>query len=343
MKAKIILLFLIIIISVSCRDGEVKTNPEPATKVAVSSVTRRAISIPVHTSGLLVSSEEFKLSFKTGGIVAGIFAEEGQHVKKGDLLASLNLSEINANAEQAENGYDKALRDFRRAENLYSDSVVTLEQKQNAGTALKIAKSLLDIARFNLAHSQINAPDNGLILKQFVKANELVSSGYPVFLFGTSGKYWKVRAALADRDIIRINRGDSANVTFDAYPGELFTAVVDQVGEMSDPYTGTYEIELLLNKSSHRLASGFVAGVDLFPAAKKKFSMIPVGSIVEADGEQGYIYILTPGMTVRKVKIEIETFIGDMAAVNGIPDDTDEIVSEGAAYLRDGVSVELVK
>ena len=343
MKIRNISIILIILLSAACKNRQVQTSSTEVVRVRVSAVTDRAISIPVHTNGVLVSSEELKLSFKTGGIVAKILADEGDRVKKGDLLASLNLSEISAQADQAKNGYDKALRDYMRAENLYKDSVATLEQKQNASTAMNVAKSSLDIAQFNLSHSRILAPGNGLILRQFVKANELVSSGYPVFLFGSSGKYWKVKAGLSDKDIIKINPGDSATVSFDAYPGLKFSANVDQVGEISNPYTGTYEIELLLNESVHRLASGFVAGVDLFPSTRKTFSMIPVESIVEANGHQGYIYFVSGTMTVQKINIDIETIIGSMAAVRGIPDGITEVVSEGAAYLKDGEKVEVIK
>ena len=106
-------------------------------------------------------------------------------------------------------------------------------------------------------------------MKQFVKENELVSSGYPVFLFGTSGKYWKVEAGLSDRDIIKINPGDSAEVVFDAYPGVKFSAMVDQVGEMSNPYTGTYETELNLKDAGYRLVSGFVASARYIPVGEK--------------------------------------------------------------------------
>jgi multidrug efflux system membrane fusion protein len=343
MKTRNILIILIVLLSYGCKNREVNPTSPEVTRVKVAEVSEEAISIPVHSTGTLVSSEEMKLSFKTGGIVEKIYVNEGSRIDKGDLLASLNLSEINASAAQAKSGYEKALRDFKRAENLFTDSVATLEQKENAATALNLAKSTLDIVQFNLNHSRIVAPDNGIILKQFVKENELVSSGYPVFLFGSFGKCWKVKTGLSDKDIVKINQGDSAAVFFDAYPGVEFTAVVDQVGEMSNPFTGTYEIELLLSKSVHRLASGFVAGVDLFPSERKSYTMIPIGSIVEADGQEGYIYLVTPAMTVRKMKIEIETIIGSMAAVRGIPEAYTEVVSDGAAYLKDGMKVEVIK
>jgi RND family efflux transporter MFP subunit len=343
MKTRNITIILIILLSATCRNREVKTSSAEAIHVRVTGVTATAISIPVHTSGTLVSSEELKLSFKTGGIVAKIYVREGDRIKKGELLASLNLSEITAQVDQAKNGYDKTERDYKRVENLFRDSVATLEQKQNASTALNLAKSTLEIAQFNLAHSRIKAPDDGLILKQFVKENELVSSGYPIFLFGSSGKYWKVKAGLPDKDIVKMNPGDSASISIDAYPEVKFSATVDQVGEMSNPYTGTYEIELLLQATDYRLASGFIAGVNVFPSTRKSFSMIPVESIVEADGHQGYIYIITKSMTVQKVKIDIETLIGSKAAVSGIPEGTSEVVSEGVAYLKNGMKVEVIK
>jgi multidrug efflux system membrane fusion protein len=343
MKATGISILLIILLSVACKNKEVKTASSAVVRVRVTTVTTGIISIPVYTNGILLSGEELKLSFKTGGIVSRIYVKQGDRVKKGALLASLNLAEISANVEQAKNGYDKALRDFNRAVNLFRDSVVTLEQKQNAATALNVAKSTLDIAQFNLYHSRITAPDIGLILKQFVKENELISPGYPVFLFGSSGKFWKVKASLSDKDIIKINPGDSAGLSFDAYPGEKFSAIVDQVGEISNPYTGTYELELLFNAAGHRMASGFVTNVNLFPSARMSFSMIPVESIVEADGLQGFIYVVTGEKMAQKIKIDIETLVGSMAAVKGIPEGITEVVSEGAAYLKNGMKVEIIR
>jgi multidrug efflux system membrane fusion protein len=337
----IVLVFIILM--TACRHTEIKSGSADRVRVRVTGLIAESVSIPVHTTGTLVASEELKLSFKTGGIVGKIFVREGDRVRKGDILASLDLLEINANAEQAKIVYDKAVRDFMRAENLLKEGATTLEKKQNAETAMNMAKNSLEIARFNLQHSKIEAPDNGIVMKQFVKKNELVSSGYPVFLFGTSGKYWKVKAGLSDRDMIKINQGDSAVVGFDAWPGVKFSAMVDQVGEMSNPYTGTYEAELIVTDAGYRLASGFVASADIYPSVKKSFTMVPVGSIIEADGLRGYVYIVNSEMKARKILVEITVISGNRAAVTGIPEEVTEVVSEGAAYLRDGAEVEIIR
>jgi len=343
MKPKIILFVLLTVLSHACGNRDVKVISDDVVRVKIAGITTRNISIPVHSTGSLVSSDEIKLSFKTGGIIAGIYVKEGDRVKKGTRLASLNLSEVRANAEQAKNSYEKALRDFRRAENLYRDNVGTLEQKQNAATALSVAKSTLDIVQFNLAHSEINAPGDGIILRRFARQNELVAPGYPVILFGSSGKQWKIKTGLSDKDIVKVYQGDSASIFFDAWPEVKFTAVVDQLGEISNPYTGTFETELLLKSTDFRLASGFIARIDIYPSPGKSCTLIPVGSLVEADGRYGFIYHVTDSMSVKKVKVEIEAIIGALAAVKGIPEGVTDVVSEGAAYLKDGLKVMVVK
>jgi RND family efflux transporter MFP subunit len=343
MKPGYIFLLLVFLPVVSCRNESPVKSSGTITPVRVAEASAETVSIPVHSSGILMSEEEMKLSFKTGGIVLKINADEGKKVKKGDILATLNLSEINAQVSQARSGYDKAIRDYSRTKNLYSDSVATLEQLQNASTALSVARSNLDIALFNLSHSKIVAPDNGIILKQFVKPNELVAPGYPVFLFGTSGKAWKVRTGLSDRDIVKVNNGDSAVVKMDAWPGVEFPASVEQVGEMANPVTGTYDAELILEDRGYRLATGFVVSADIFPSGKESFLLVPLGSIVESDGQSGYVFTVDDSSKVSKIRVEIITVIGTNAAISNSSGQIIRVVSEGAAYLRDGEKVKVVK
>jgi len=335
-------LFFLLLLG-SCRNETIKTVKDEATRVRVVKITPEDVSISIHSSGILASQEEIKLSFKTGGIVAAIEVKEGDNLKKGEVMAALNLSEINANVNLAQNGYEKAFRDWTRAESLYSDTVATLEQFQNATTALNVAKSNLEIAKFNLLHSTIKAPAEGIVLKQLVKENELIGSGYPVFLFGTKGKFWKVKTGLADRDVVRINPGDSAVVVFDAWPGVRFSAVVDLMSEMASPMTGTYETEMSLDGMGYRLASGFVADVDIYPSKRQTLILLPVGAVVEADGQKGFIWSVSDSGSAEKHEIEIVTIKGSEAVVRGIPGGVNEIVSEGAAYLKDGMKVEVVK
>src|SRR4029079_18657756 len=123
------------------------------------------------------------------------------HVAKGQLLATLDLTEINAQVQQANQGVEKVQRDVKRVKNLYNDTVATLEQVQNANTQLKVAEESLRIARFNQQYAQIRATESGIILKKLMNEGELASAGSPVFQFnGTAGNDWVIRFGVSDKD-----------------------------------------------------------------------------------------------------------------------------------------------
>lgn len=328
------LLFLAVSLS-SC----VKTIPESRDeeiRVRVTPIQRERISLPVIAGGLVAPAEEVKLSFKTGGLISEIFVTEGQRVKKGDLLAALDPSEMEAIVNQYRGGYEKSLRDYDRARKLFADSVATLEQLQNAETAFQVAKAALEAASFNLQHTRIVAPENGIILKRLAEENEMIAPGYPVLVIGTSQKGWKIRTGLADKDFVRIGKGDSARVTLDAHPGTSFRAIVSQVSEAANPQTGTYEIELDLQETGQKLAAGFVANLRIFPGKAERYISLPVQSLTGAHGSSGTIFIVNDSMVARRYEVRIFRIYESSVAVFDDPRLEGRVVTEGAAYLSEG-------
>ncbi|MBK8884570.1 MAG: biotin/lipoyl-binding protein [Bacteroidales bacterium] len=108
----------------------------------------------VQSSGQFTTDDETMLSFKTGGIVDRIYVKEGDKIRKGQLLATLDLTEISSQVNQSQIAYEKAARDYNRIENLQKDSVASLEQLQNSKTGLELAKQQLAAAKFNLQYSK---------------------------------------------------------------------------------------------------------------------------------------------------------------------------------------------
>jgi RND family efflux transporter MFP subunit len=327
-----------IIIITGCNGNGVEQPPVEVVPVKTAVVKLEDISIPVHTSGRLYPKAMVKLSFKTGGLIDKIYVDEGDTVKKGQLLASLDLSEINARVNQARNGFLKAERDLKRVENLYKDRAATLEQLQNVKTAFEVAESDLKIAKFNLEHSRIKAPANGKILKRLSEAGEMTGPGSPAFLFGSTADQWVVKAGVSERDIVRIALKDGATVEFDAYPGKQFSAVVTEISESMDPAGGTYEIEMAVNDEGLKLAAGFVAKVRIEPSEKNTYHVIPVDSIVEGEGSEGIVFTVKNNKAV-KLKIMVAHIFPETVAVRSGLENVKVVVTSGAAYLTDGIQV----
>ncbi len=326
----------------SCGNNNRKDVSKEVVSVKTVIAKKKPVSLPVRTSGILASKSEARLSFKTGGVIDKINVEEGERVNEDQLLASLDLSEISAQVEQARSAYEKALRDFERAENLYKDSVATLEQYQNARTALNVAESNLNIAEFNLRHSKIIAPSNGKILKRFAEENEIVGAGMPIFLFGSTEADWVVRAGITDKDIVKIARRDSAKINLDPYPGQSFSAYVSEIGEASDPYTGTYEVELTLDETNKPLVKGFIARVVIYPSDVNSFITIPVEALRGASGFKGTVFVVEDGKPKRK-RVQLGTVIdGEIIVISGIEEGM-TVITDGVNYLDDNTGIEIVK
>ncbi|MGD2295417.1 MAG: efflux RND transporter periplasmic adaptor subunit [Candidatus Aminicenantes bacterium] len=337
----VFLLLIFLIFGMSCRQQEEsEVRKDPRTAVELAPVIHKKMARPVHTYGRLSSQKEVKLSFKIGGIIERIFVDEGQSVKKGQALARLNLSEIESRVKQARSGFEKAERDFERVKNLYEEKAATLEQYQNVQTALEVAKSRLDAAEFNLRFSEIRAPSQGRILKRLMEEDELAGPGIPIFFFASTDLDWIVRVGISDRDLVRIRMNDPAEVVFDAYPGTTFKGRVAEIVEAADPMTGTFEVELTVDIQSYKLASGFVAEVDILPSSKKMYAIIPVDALVEADKNAGYVYTVDhESKTAKRFPVTIGFLFGDQVAVESGLEGIEEVITVGASYLTEGSKV----
>jgi multidrug efflux system membrane fusion protein len=311
---------------IGCRKNKEVPAKSEVVSIEMTPVEHKEMSKPIHTHGRISSKEEVKLSFKIGGIIRNISVDEGQAVKKGQLLARLDLSEIESQVQQARSAFEKAQRDLERAEDLHKEKAVTLEQLQNVKTAFQVAQSQLQAAEFNLRYAEIHAPSEGRILKRLMEENEMVSAGMP------------------DRDLVRLSLSDPAIVRFDAYPGEPFEAHVSEIVESADPMTGTYEVELKVDARDKKLVSGFVAQVDIIPSSVQMYAIIPIEAMVEAEGQEGSVFTVDEAtQKARKIPMTIGFLFDDKVAVASGLEGISQVVTEGAPYLIDGTHVKIVQ
>ena len=350
----------------SCTEGNAQTEPASVnTQKRVSTISAKAGQYQkvVRASGRLGADEDIRLSFKTGGLIDRIFVSEGDRVKRGQQLASLDLEEIQAQVQQADAGLrqaelaksnaeialERAQRDQRNVENLFADSVATLEQKEDVNMALRAAQNQLKtaeqgirfaqdqqrIAQFNLQHSAVYAPSNGLVQLRLANAGELIGPGQPVLLFGTIEQSQAIRVQVTDKDVIFLKNGDPAKVHFDAYPGEIFEGAISEIAGMADPYTGTYEVKIAVNAQGRKLYNGFIGAVEILPSGEKSVVRIPVDALVRAEGQQGLVFIANQHSAKAKT-IQILGIEGDQLLVGEGLSDGDPVIVQGAGYLQDG-------
>lgn len=334
------------VIITSCNgDSQAASTIDDAIAVKLQPVTTTQYAPVLKYSGSMASTAEARLSFKIGGIISRIYVKEGDHIVKGQLLATLDLTEINAQVQQASQGVEKSQRDLNRAKNLYNDTVATLEQLQNAGTQLQVAEEGLRIAHFNQQYAQIRATESGIILKKLMNEGEMAGPGAPVFMFnGTAGNDWVIRFGVSDKDWAVLKKGDKASVEIDAYPTKTFTGIITEIAQGADVASGTYEIEVKVLPGGARFAAGLFSTVRLQPAAAQTVIMVPVEALTEANDKTGYIYTVNAdGKTVTKNKVTIAFLENNKAAIVSGLDSAREVITEGVGYLTDKSTVKVIK
>lgn len=316
-----------------------------AQRVEVKHLQPSKKALPIHTIGTLNSKSRVPLSFKTGGIIKKVSVEEGSEVYKGQSLAKLDLTEINAQLLKAQNAYQKAKRDFQRTQALYTDSAATKEQLQNAETALEIANSDLQIAEFNQEHSVIRAPFAGTVLRQNGEEGQVIASGTPVIILGSkSDEAMVLEASLSDSDVYLIEIGDSCTIHFDALPNKFYLAKVTLIPDAAEATTGAYKIELSIQNVDPQLKNGLIGKANIFPKLENSYYKIPTNALVGM--QQGKAMFFTPQNENMSAKLQsiVPKFLGtDFIAVNSDSLNTPTVIVAGAAYLEDGEPITVSK
>lgn len=306
----------------------------PVKLAPISTVTRAE---PVVASGLVASAQEARLSFKIGGVINQMLVDEGQSVRKGQLLATLDLTEINAQVSQAQLANEKAERDLGRVKSLYADTAATLEQLQNATTGTNVAKQNLTIAQFNQNFAQIRSTVDGTVTRKVANAGEFISSGASVYQISSNRPTdWVVRVGVSDKDWARLRMKNRASITLDAYPGRTFSGTISELAQAADPGNKLYEVEVRINSSGAKLAPGLFAKVTLVPAQSRSYTLVPVEAIVEGNGKDGYVYILANDQKhVQKTPVQIGFLDGGKVLLTNGLSGIKNVVTAGSAFLTE--------
>jgi len=336
------LIYLILTMSILLPNQVSADSVEPVA-VTVAQVKHERRGQPIKNSGRISHKNEMRLSFKTSGLIEQIHTEEGDEVAAGQILATLDLEEINAQQRRAASNYEKAAADLERFSTLYDEALVSLQIKQNAQTAADNAAAELQIANFNKKLSVIRAPAEGRILKRYVESSELIQAGQPVFLLASRKQGSVVRIGLIDQDIVKVGVGDPARISLDAYPGRIFTGAVSEVALSTDSVAGTFEVEILIEDQGFALRSGLIARVEIAPLAGDMHYYIPIESVFRANDGLATIFVFDEtNNAANEVSVEIVEFLQDEVIVRGSLKASDKLIKLGAPYLTDGGAVNVI-
>lgn len=339
---------LVFLFFLACKGGDKREKTilrQEVIPVKVVSLLQSDTDAEIVTSGYFTTNDETLLSFKNGGVVNRIYVKEGDKIAKGQLLASINPTEIGSQVAQVQLSMQKAQRDYERASKLFKDSVATLEQLQNAKTALDVAKQQMQSAKFNEGYTSIRATRNGFVLKKLANDGQIVGPGTPVLqINGANEGNWIVKVGLSDKQWSSLKVGDKASITSEALPDQVLLARVSRKSESIDPQSGTFGVELALtDRNVKGLAAGLFGKARIFPSKKQSSYTIPYDALLDGGENEGYVFVTNDNKTAKKVKVQLGSVQKDKIAITGGLENATSVIVSGSAYLTDGSKIKVMK
>lgn len=313
--------------------------PPPAAveAVAVRSPSGGAV---LTATGPLERRREMTLSFRIGGVITALNVDDGDVVRAGQVLASLDPAGVAAAQTQADVEVERARRDLARDQALFDKGFISVQRLDDRKSALRAAQARAGSAAFDRRWAQLISPAGGVVLQRTAQAGEVVQPGQAVLRIADESSPLTLRAPLADRDVIRVRVGQSASVRIDGLPA-VVPGRVSRVGERAGPQTGAVDVEIEL-LGAHPLRSGQIATADISVGAAPTTPMarVPAEAILEADGQKAFVFVLDKD-TARRRPVSFGGFDGDDALVSGLPPGA-RVITAGAGFIADGEKVQVV-
>jgi len=334
-----------------CAGAEAHAAPQKSdddiVAVRLAPVERGPVAHPVRGTGLLRLKREMDLSFKVGGVVASVLVDDGATVKRGQVLARLDPTEVDAALRRARESSVKAQRDLERTRTLHATGALATVELQNAETGFALAEAVRDAAAFDAQRSTILAPDDGRVDHRLVEAGEVVAPGKPIFHMSGRSKGAVVRMGVSDRDVLRIHEGDPAKVVLDAQRRSILPAHVTQVATVATSGTGTFDVEVKLDPtdvaSLSPSLSGLTAKVEIGLVESNVGATIPIGAAIFGPNGATSVGVVGVEGRVRVVGVDVAFVDGGRVVLTpGQLDGVERVVEDGAGRIKDGATVRVV-
>ncbi len=337
-------MFFLCLFLFSCNQQEPQKKHDVIRPVKIMKVKDTAQILTQGFPGVVRASRRAILSFKVSGPLVELPIEEGQYVRKGDLIAQIDPRDFRIAVKEALARYREAEQQFRRYKELYAKRQVSKADFDRYLAARDVAKARLEDAKNALCDTTLTAPFDGVIAKRYVENFYKVKAKEPIASLQDISKIEIVvnvpeliMAALKD------NSADKVSVSFESIPGKEFPLEIKEYSTEADPATQTYEVVFVMaSPEGASILPGMTATVTAsFRNQKGLEIIVPALAVLDAPGDKPYVWVLDEKAGVVHRRFVSVGSLKDSCCIrvtDGLkPGET--IVIAGVAKLADGMKV----
>lgn len=342
MRAKAVLNFVTggALLLAACADTDAAPKQQAAkpVPVAVATVGDALAGEGPLVSGTVRARQEANLAFVVAGRVTRILVNEGDRVAAGQLLAQLDMVEVNAGVAASRAEQVRTEAELARQRELFAKGWVTKARVEAAEAAASAARSNSASSGFAQRYARITAPSAGVVLARSAEPGQIVAAGTPVLTVSQAGEGLVLRVALTDSQLAALRVGQVATVRVPALGNRPIAARVIELGGRGDERTGTFEAELALPPLAG-LRSGMIGEARL-PATERSGALeIPASAVFQARAGEAFVYAVNASNKAQVRRIVTGRIDNRAVEVLSGLSPGDKVVSKGLSRVRAGVTV----
>ena len=331
--------------------NEASSDAVPVTVGRVQKIQERET---VSVSGTVSTpNSPAQLCFLVSGKVVFVGPREGEYVKKGQVLASIDspdyqlpLAVARAQADQARVGFERAEDEYRRMKMLYDSKSLAPNDFQKYKAAYDSARQQYEqtvasekLTRKHLTDATLYAPTSGYIANRSIEPGDTASPGRPVFEIVQMDPV-EINVGVPETDVHLVKIGQKADITVPALPGKSFQGTVRVINVSADPNTRTYMTRISVANREHELRVGMVAEARIRGDRTVSMAMLPGDTVVRDPQGATQVYVYYPDQKrVYTKRVEIGAAVDkDVEIMSGL-EGHELIVLAGQTKLRNGLTV----
>ncbi len=280
----------------------------------------------ITASGELKANKSVNVSPKRQGILDEIFVEEGDQVKKGDLIAKMDFGDLEFRINEIKANHETQKASYLRRKMLFTEGAISAEEYEEYKNRFLRSEAKFKQIEVEENETNIKAPFKGVITSRYAVPGAFVTPTTSASSSREGGatsssivklsQGLEIVAKVPESDIGRIKTGQGATIRVDAFPDKRFKAIVSKISPsaIKNNNVTSFEVTLLLSNRPEDLRLGMTSDINFETGATEISTLIPTVAIVTEEGKAGVLVVGNNNQPTFK-KVELGTSSGSKTAI----------------------------
>ncbi len=288
-------------------------------------------------SGTVEEESGSAVSFSAAGTIRSLSVAEGQSVKKGQLIGTLDDSSLRSAYEIANATLDQAKDAYKRMKFLHDSNSLPDIKWVEVQSKLSQAENAAKIARIALDDAKLYAPVSGTVSEKMASVGQTVAPGMPVVEI-VDIRSVKVGIAIPENEIASFADGAEATITSKASAGEVYSGKLVEKGVAADPLSRSYTVKYKVDNAGGKLLPGMICDVATATPTSTEGVILPVSAVLLAADNSNFVWLDSAGVARKRI-VKPGTMLPDGIMIESGLSEGDKVIVAGMDKVSQGTKV----